>query len=64
MILDVYRAEDRCRFSGSIVLAGMALAHRLFEFKSLAVLFDHFQRGATKRWHDSPFPRTIENDVF
>ena len=29
MILDEYGAEDRSRFSGSVALAGMALAHRL-----------------------------------
>src|ERR1700730_8837472 len=54
MILDEYGAEDRSRFSGSIVLAGMVLAHRLseLEFESLAVLLDHFQRGAPIRWRD------------
>src|SRR4029077_8994445 len=54
--LDEYGAEDRSRFSGSIVLAGMVLAHRLseFEFESLAGLLDHFQRGAPIRRHDRP----------
>src|SRR5580704_8368948 len=43
MILDEYGAEDRSRFSGSVVLDGMVLAHRLpeFEFESLPVLLDH-----------------------
>jgi hypothetical protein len=40
MILDEYGAEDRSRFSGSIVLVGMVLVPRLpkFEFQSLEVL--------------------------
>ena len=53
MILDEYGADERGRLSGSVGLAGMALAHRLpeFEFESLSILFDHLLPAAPRPTH-------------
>ncbi len=50
MILDEYGAEDRRRFSGSVV-DGMVLSHRLpwFEFQKLVVPLDHLHQEHTPR---------------
>src|SRR5216117_1434920 len=63
MILDEYGAEDRSRFSSSVVLAGMVLAHRLPEFEFLAVPLDHLHQERRYAGTATLGPGTLEGDL-
>ena len=62
MILDEYRAVGRSRFTSSVVLVGMILAHRFPEFESLVVLLDHFHEERRYAGATAPRPGTLEGD--
>ncbi len=64
MILDEYGAEDPRRFSSSVGLAGIGLAHRLpeFEFESLAVLLDHLHQECRYAGAPTLRPGSLESN--
>src|SRR5260370_10955249 len=57
-------AAPHRRFSSSVVLAGIDLAHRLpeFQFESLAVPLDHLDKERRHRRPTAPSPGTLESD--